>query len=73
VILYLLDIEVLYSYREELHRRLKVYHAWKKKNRNRNETGIAAATADCNTEDEDETRVPMDIRNNRELNLNLIR
>ena len=32
------DIELLESCREEFHRRLKVYHAWKAKNRKKNTT-----------------------------------
>ena len=34
--LYLIDIELLAACREEFHRRLKVYHAWKSKNKKRN-------------------------------------
>lgn len=30
------DIELLAACREEFHRRLKVYHAWKSKNKKRN-------------------------------------
>ncbi|XP_029688524.1 myosin VIb isoform X5 [Takifugu rubripes] len=33
------DIELLAACREEFHRRLKVYHAWKSKNRKRNDDG----------------------------------
>jgi len=32
------DIELLEACREEFHRRLKVYHAWKAKNRKKNAT-----------------------------------
>lgn len=35
----LTDIELLAACREEFHRRLKVYHAWKSKNRKRNDDG----------------------------------
>lgn len=31
-----IDIELLAACREEFHRRLKVYHAWKSKNKKRN-------------------------------------
>lgn len=33
------DIELLAACREEFHRRLKVYHAWKSKNKKRNDDG----------------------------------
>lgn len=33
------DIELLAACREEFHRRLKVYHAWKSKNKKRNDVG----------------------------------
>ena len=33
------DIELLAACREEFHRRLKVYHAWKSKNKKRNTDG----------------------------------
>lgn len=35
----LTDIELLAACREEFHRRLKVYHAWKSKNKKRNDDG----------------------------------
>ena len=59
LLFFLLDIELLDACREEFHRRLKVYHAWKLKKRNEknpsytdNEDGI------------DEERAPKDILNN---------
>merc|ERR550534_1533066 len=39
------DIELLESCREEFHRRLKVYHAWKAKNRKKNSTFNESARA----------------------------
>ena len=39
------DIELLESCREEFHRRLKVYHAWKAKNRKKNTTFNESARA----------------------------
>lgn len=39
IICVLADIELLAACREEFHRRLKVYHAWKSKNKKRNDDG----------------------------------
>ncbi|CAF1109907.1 unnamed protein product [Adineta steineri] len=54
------DIELLDACREEFHRRLKVYHAWKVKNR---KTKNPSAIAD-NGEHIDEERAPRDIMTN---------
>ncbi len=51
-----LDIELLDACREEFHRRLKVYHAWKLKNRKGKNLSV--------TGDIDEERAPNDILNN---------
>ncbi|CAF3259292.1 unnamed protein product [Rotaria socialis] len=53
------DLELLDACREEFHRRLKVYHAWKSKNRK----GKNPSAEDDNI-DEDEERAPQDILNN---------
>lgn len=39
IICVLTDIELLAACREEFHRRLKVYHAWKSKNKKRTDDG----------------------------------
>ena len=54
-----LDIELLDACREEFHRRLKVYHAWKLKNRK----GKNPSAVNHN-EDMDGERAPKDILNN---------
>ncbi|CAF0722947.1 unnamed protein product [Adineta ricciae] len=54
------DIELLDACREEFHRRLKVYHAWKLKNR---KTKNQSAVTDENDIVDDE-RAPKDILNN---------
>ena len=59
-----LDVELLEACREEFHRRLKVYHAWKSKNRKGKNP---SATGDQNDEN-DEERAPQDILNNGKLN-----
>ncbi len=46
--------------REEFHRRLKVYHAWKLKNRK----GKNPAATNNQNNDMDEERAPKDILNN---------
>ena len=38
VIVYHLDVDLLQACRDEFHRRLRVYHAWKSKNKRRTET-----------------------------------
>jgi myosin-6 len=55
-----LDIELLDGCREEFHRRLKVYHAWKLKNRK----GKNPAVTNNQNNDMDEERAPKDILNN---------
>ncbi|CAF4984142.1 unnamed protein product, partial [Rotaria sp. Silwood1] len=53
------DLELLEACKEEFHRRLKVYHAWKSKNRK----GKNPSALDDKI-DEDEERAPKDILNN---------
>ncbi|CAF4171515.1 unnamed protein product, partial [Rotaria sp. Silwood2] len=53
------DVELLEACREEFHRRLKVYHAWRSKNRK----GKNPSALDDQM-DEDEERAPKDILNN---------
>lgn len=55
-----LDLELLEACREEFHRRLKVYHAWKSKNRK----GKNPLAPDEKIDELDEERVPKDILNN---------
>ena len=38
VIVYHLDVDLLQACRDEFHRKLRVYHAWKSKNKRRTET-----------------------------------
>ena len=59
-ILLVLDLELLEACREEFHRRLKVYHAWKSKNRK----GKNPSAMDDKIDEADEERVPKDILNN---------
>ncbi|CAF1462018.1 unnamed protein product [Adineta ricciae] len=54
-----LDLELLEACREEFHRRLKVYHAWKSKNRK----GKNPSAVDDKNDDVDEERAPKDILN----------
>ncbi|CAF0892583.1 unnamed protein product [Rotaria sp. Silwood1] len=54
------DIELLDACREEFHRRLKVYHAWKLKNRK----GKNPSAVDNKNDDMDQERAPKDILNN---------
>ena len=62
-------MELLDACREEFHRRLKVYHAWKSKNRK----GKNPSAADDNNDDDidDGERAPRDILDNGKLNLKL--
>jgi myosin-6 len=53
-------LELLEACREEFHRRLKVYHAWKSKNRK----GKNPSALDDKNDDADEERAPQDILNN---------
>ena len=55
-------MELLEACREEFHRRLKVYHAWKSKNRK----GKNPSADDDNLEDVEE-RAPRDILDNGKL------
>jgi myosin-6 len=57
-----LDLELLEACREEFHRRLKVYHAWKSKNRKGKNP--SALDGDDNIDEMDEERAPKDILNN---------
>ncbi|CAF2121889.1 unnamed protein product [Rotaria magnacalcarata] len=56
------DLELLDTCREEFHRRLKIYHAWKAKNRK----GTNPSVND-KSDDLDEERAPEDILNNGKL------
>ena len=57
-------MELLEACREEFHRRLKVYHAWKSKNRK----GNSASAIDDKIDEADEERAPRDILNNGKFN-----
>jgi myosin-6 len=57
---YLIDLELLDACREEFHRRLKVYHAWKLKNRK----GKNPSAPPDKNDEIDEERAPKDILNN---------
>jgi myosin-6 len=57
-------LELLDACREEFHRRLKVYHAWKSKNRK----GKNPSAIDDKIDDTDEERAPKDILNNSKFN-----
>ncbi|CAF0806431.1 unnamed protein product [Adineta steineri] len=54
------DLELLEACKEEFHRRLKAYHAWKSKNRK----GKNPSAADDKMDEMDEERAPTDILNN---------
>jgi hypothetical protein len=60
VSLFFIDLELLDACREEFHRRLKVYHAWKLKNRK----GKNQSAINDKHDDVDEERAPKDILNN---------
>ncbi len=53
-------MELLEACREEFHRRLKVYHAWKSKNRK----GKNPSAIDEKIDEPDDERAPQDILNN---------
>ncbi len=58
-------MELLEACREEFHRRLKVYHAWKSKNRKgKNSSGF-----DEKIDEAEEERAPKDILNNSKFDL----
>lgn len=59
-VLIIKDLELLDACREEFHRRLKVYHAWKSKSRK----GKNPSSADEKSEENDDERAPKDILNN---------
>lgn len=44
------DIDLLAACREEFHRRLKVYHAWKSKNKKQNDDGSDLRAPKCVTD-----------------------
>ncbi len=56
-------MELLEACREEFHRRLKVYHAWKSKNRK----GKNSSAPDEKIDEAEEERAPKDILNNSKL------
>jgi myosin VI len=58
-------MELLAACREEFHRRLKAYHAWKSKSR---QTKNTSASSDVN----DTQRAPKDILNNGRLNRHIM-
>ena len=58
--LFRLDLELLEACREEFHRRLKVYHAWKSKNRK----GKNPLALDEKIDEAEEERAPKDILDN---------
>ena len=60
-----LDVELLEACREEFHRRLKTYHAWKSKNRK----GKNPSTAGDPNDENEQERAPHDILNNGKLHL----
>jgi myosin-6 len=53
-------VELLEACKEEFHRRLKVYHAWKSKNRK----GKNPSAPDDQIDEADDERAPKDILNN---------
>ncbi len=57
-------MELLDACREEFHRRLKVYHAWKSKNRK----GKNPSALEDEIDEADGERAPKDILNNSKLN-----
>ena len=54
------DLELLEACREEFHRRLKVYHAWKSKNKKQNSQSAGASSSD--------ERAPQSIIENAQVN-----
>uniref|UniRef100_A0A8C6TVP3 Unconventional myosin-VI n=1 Tax=Neogobius melanostomus TaxID=47308 RepID=A0A8C6TVP3_9GOBI len=56
------DIELLAACREEFHRRLKVYHAWKSKNKKRNTDGDQRAPKSVTDYAQQQTAPPIPVR-----------
>ncbi len=65
---FILDLELLEACREEFHRRLKVYHAWKSKSRK----GKNPSALDDKIDEADDERAPNDILNNGKFNYLII-
>jgi len=61
-------LELLEACREEFHRRLKVYHAWKSKSRK----GKNSSALDDKIDEADDERAPKDILDNGKFNYLII-
>lgn len=65
------DIELLEACREEFHRRLKVYHAWKSKNKKQGDSSSIAAESEngdmISNSDMTSQRAPSSIINHKEF------
>uniref|UniRef100_A0A3Q1IRM6 Unconventional myosin-VI n=1 Tax=Anabas testudineus TaxID=64144 RepID=A0A3Q1IRM6_ANATE len=64
------DIELLAACREEFHRRLKVYHAWKSKNKKRNDDGSDQRAPKCVTDYAEQNPAPPMTAQHQEVAMN---
>ncbi|KAM4624831.1 myosin VIb isoform 3-T3 [Polymixia lowei] len=64
------DIELLAACREEFHRRLKVYHAWKSKNKKRNDDGSDQRAPKCVTDYAEQNPAPSIMAQQQEVAMN---
>ncbi|XP_054651935.1 myosin VIb isoform X1 [Dunckerocampus dactyliophorus] len=64
------DIELLAACREEFHRRLKVYHAWKSKNKKRNDDGSDQRAPKSVTDYAQQNPAPVMIAQHQEVAMN---
>ncbi|XP_076021602.1 myosin VIb [Genypterus blacodes] len=64
------DIDLLAACREEFHRRLKVYHAWKSKNKKRNDDGSDQRAPKCVTDYAEQNPAPVLTAQHQEVAMN---
>ncbi|XP_028294764.1 myosin VIb isoform X1 [Gouania willdenowi] len=64
------DIDLLAACREEFHRRLKVYHAWKSKNKKRNDDGSDQRAPKCITDYAEQNPAPPMTAQHQEVAMN---
>uniref|UniRef100_H3DIU6 Unconventional myosin-VI n=1 Tax=Tetraodon nigroviridis TaxID=99883 RepID=H3DIU6_TETNG len=64
------DIELLAACREEFHRRLKVYHAWKSKNKKRNDDGSDQRAPKSVTDYAEQNPAPPTMTQHQEVTMN---
>uniref|UniRef100_A0AAX7VQT7 Unconventional myosin-VI n=1 Tax=Astatotilapia calliptera TaxID=8154 RepID=A0AAX7VQT7_ASTCA len=64
------DIDLLAACREEFHRRLKVYHAWKSKNKKQNDDGSDLRAPKCVTDYAEQNPAPLMTTQHQEVAMN---